>query len=152
MLMHYTKFINSSVNPTIDTDAYTANDVMGGLLSFDVSSLTVNGGLINQAILVDEDAVAADLTLYLFESTPATIADDAAFAPVIADMNKLVAVIAFADADKSTVNSIDYLIKEDINNVFTTTDGTLYGYLVDGTGGTWTNADAITIRLYIVSE
>ena len=148
--MGYGKIINPSVNPTLDTDAYTAVDVMGGLLQFDVSGLVINGGLINQAILIDEDSMGVGAKLYLFEALPTTIADDAAFAPTIDDLNKLVAVIAFSSF--TTINSLDYSIVEDINNVFTTTNAILYGYLVTDGAANPTNADAITIRLYILSE
>lgn len=148
--MSFTKFINPSVNPTIDTDAYTAVDVMGGLLEFDVSGLAINGGILNQAILIDEDSLGVSCNLYLFEAEPTTIADDEAFAPTIDDLSKLFAVIAFTTF--TTINSLDYSIVDDINNLFVTTDGKLYGYLVtDGTPDP-TTVDAITIRLYIVSE
>jgi len=148
--MGYGKFIKPSVNPTLDTDAYTAGDVMGGLLQFDVSGLVINGGLINQAVLIDEDSIGLGLKLYLYDALPTTIADDAAFAPTIDDLNKLVAVIAFATF--TTINSMDYAIVEDINNIFVTTNGLLYGYLVADGASNHTNADAITIRLYILSE
>lgn len=148
--MGYGKFIKPSVNPTLDTDAYTANDVMGGLLQFDVSGLSINGGIINQAVLIDEDSITLGLKLYLFDALPSTIADDAAFAPTIADLNKLVAVIAFATF--TTINSMDYSIVEDINNIFVTANGLLYGYLVADGASNHSNPDAITIRLYILSE
>lgn len=148
--MAFLKYIKPSVNPTIDTDAYTANDVMGGLLQFDVSGLVVNGGIINQAIFIDEDSIGVAAKLYLFDELPTTIADDAAFAPTIADLNKLVAVIQFSSF--TTINSLDYSIVEDINNIYVVTNNILYGYLVtDGTPNHST-IDAITIRLYILSE
>lgn len=148
--MSFTKFIKPSVNPTLDTDAYTAGDVMGGLLQFDVSGFVINGGIINQAVLIDEDSIGLGLKLYLFEAQPTTIADDAAFAPTIDDVNKMVAVIAFPSF--TTINSMDYSIIEDINNIFVTTGAVLYGYLVADGASNHTNADAITIRLYILSE
>lgn len=150
--MGFTKFANPSVNPTITLDAYTANDVVGGLLQFDVSALIVNGGLLNQAILIDEDSQEETYRLFLFEALPSTIANDAAFAPTIDDLNKLVAVIDFAAADYVTVNSLDYCIVTDINNVFVTSVGILYGYLVATDTPDMATVDALTIRLYVVSE
>ena len=144
------KLIKVSVNPEIDTDAYTSNDVMGGLLTFDLSELTINGGIINQAIMIDEDSLGVAATLYVFDALPTTIADDAAFAPTIDDMNKLVAVIAFSSF--TTVNSLDYSIVEDINNIYSTDTGAIYGYLVTGGTPNPSTADAVTIRLYILSE
>jgi hypothetical protein len=144
------KFLNPSVNPTIDTDAYTANDVVGGLLSFDVSKTSTNGGIINQVILADEDAVAASLILYLFESAPTTFADDAAFAPVIADLNKIVAKIPISTY--TTVNSLAFAIVDGINSIFVSTNSILYGYLVAVGTPNYTTADGITVRLQILSD
>lgn len=150
--MRHVKHIKATVNPTIGTDAYTAGDVVGGLLTFTFSGLTVNGGILNQLIMVDEDNVGGTLTLYLFEEAPDTIADDAAFASAISidDMNKLIGIHTLPSP--TTVNSIDFYHTTDINDVFTTTNNSIYGFLVDSTGGTWTNADALTIRLYAISE
>ena len=148
--MTFAKFTNPSVNPTIGTDAYTANDVVGGLLQFSVAGLAVNGGILNQAILVDEDGLSAEFNLYLFESLPSTIADDAAFEPTIDDLNKLVAIVNFSSYN--TINSIDVAITEDINNVFTTTNAILYGYLVAVGTPNPTTADGVTVRLYIASD
>lgn len=148
--MGFSKFINPSVNPTIDTDAYTTGDVMGGLLQFDITGLSVNGGIVNQAIMIDEDSMGVAAKLYLFEALPTTIADDAAFIPTIDDMNKLVGVIAFATF--TTVNSLDHSIVEDINNIFVSVNGILYGYLVTDGAANPTTADAISIRLYILSQ
>ncbi len=150
--MSFTKFEDPSVNPTITLTAYTANDVVGGLLQFDVSALIVNGGIINKAILIDEDSKAETYRLFLFDSAPSTIANGDAFAPTIDDLNKLVDVITFAAADYVTVNSLDYIIVDDINNVFVTEVGILYGYLVATDTPDMDTVDALTIRLYVVSE
>src|SRR5688500_9821651 len=152
MGMH-TKIIKPSVTPTVALTAYTAEDVVGGLLEFDVSALSVNGGLINSAVLIDEDSQAEPFKLYIFDSLPSTIADDAAFAPTVADLQKLVCVISFAAASYVTVNTFDYCIVEDINTAFSTTTGKLYGYLVaNASTPDYANVDTLTITLRIISE
>jgi hypothetical protein len=143
-----TQYFKAEVNPTIGTDAYTANDVVGGLLTFDVANLINNGGIVNQVWLVDEDSQAEAYTLYLFDEQPSSIADDAAFAPTVADLNKLVAVISIGSGDYTTVNSIDFAVINDVNDTFYTTSGELYGYLVADDTPDYTNDDALTIRLY----
>ena len=150
--MGFTKFANPSVNPTITLDAYTANDVVGGLLQFDVSALAVNGGLINQAKIVDIDNQKETYRLILFEAAPATIANDAAYAPVAADLYKQVANITFAAAAYVTDNSLAFCFVEDINNVFVTTDGILYGYLVATDTPDMATLLGLTIQLWVVSE
>jgi hypothetical protein len=148
-----TKFLKSTLNLTVATSAYTDGDVVGGLLSFDVSGLSVNGGILNKIVMIDEDSQAEPYKLYLFNAQPTTIADDAAYAPLIADLQKLNAVVSIAAGDYTTINSMDYVLKSDINEVIHSSTNTLYGYLV-ATGGTpdYTNADTLQITLYIVSE
>ena len=150
--MSFTKFAAPTVNPTITLDAYTAGDVVGGLLQFDVSALIVNGGIINRAIIIDEDSQAEGYRLFLFSAEPTTIADAAAFAPTIGDLNKLVGVITFEAANYVTVNSLDYIIVNDLNNVYVTEVGILYGYLVATATPDMVLVDALTIRLYVVSD
>lgn len=144
------KHLDVSVTPTIGTDAYTANDVVGGLLTFALPSITVAGGLINRVLLTDDDNEQAALTLYLFNAEPSAIADDAAFAPTISDLQKLVAVV-----DLSTyvaVNSNAYSLVEDINNSFQGNKNALYGYLVCTGTPTYTAATDLTVIVSVISE
>lgn len=96
------KFIE--LNPTIDTDAYTAGDVVGGLLTIPVG----RGGTLRQVRLVDNDNEGAELSLYLFRGTPTSIADDAAFATAFTEADNRLLIdepLVFAAADYITVNS-----------------------------------------------
>ena len=145
------KVLKPSVNPTIDTDAYTANDVIGGLLTFDVSGTTVNGLMLNTAIFVDAGDEGAALRLFLYDEAPTTIADDAAFAPTAADRLLERAIVTFGTY--VSVNSISSQIVEDINNLFSTANGKIYGYLV--ANGSTPNPGAATdyaIQLLLLSE
>jgi hypothetical protein len=150
--MAYSKYITAQVNPTITLDAYTAGDVVGGLLTFDLSQLTTNGGLLNNLVLIDEDSQAEAYKLYLFDALPSTITNDAAFAPTIADLTKLRTVITIATADYVTVNSMDYVLKEDINVIFSTAVGALYGYLVATDTPDYANTDALWLALGVIGE
>lgn len=137
---------------TVDTDAYTAGDVVGGLLTFDVSS-GMGGGLINRVRVVDEDNQSAAFNLYLFNAVPTTIADDAAFASAvtIADVQKLVCKVSIGSY--TTLNSIDYYHSAVLNYAFTSDAEKLYGYLVaNGSTPNFTNADAVSIYLEILTE
>lgn len=138
------------VELTVDTDAYTAGDVVGGLLTFAVGTAS-GGGILNSIMLIDEDSEAEAYTLYLFDAKPSTIADDAAFAPTIEDLRKLVAVVSIVSY--TTVNSKDYAYIPDINQVFGQLgDGNLYGYLVPDATPDHTNADALYMRMGILTE
>lgn len=135
---------------TVGTDAYTANDVMGGLLTFNVES-PGNGGFISRVKIVDDDDEKAAVKLYLFDEVPTTIADDAAFAPAIADLKSMIGVVAIAAADYTTVNGNAYAIKylgTDTIDFETVEDGkNLYGYLVCDATPTYTAATDLTVEI-----
>ena len=87
------------VTPTITLDAYTAGDVVGGLQTFAVSSVAPVHGYIRSLLITDDDSQAEQYTIYLYEEAPTTIANDAAFAPSVADLNKVIGTIVVATAD-----------------------------------------------------
>lgn len=139
-----------SLTPTIGVDAYTANDVVGGLLTFDVSNAGA-GGVVRWVRIVDDDAEDAQLNLYLFSDTPTSIADDAAFAPTVADLKKLVGKVEFAAADYETTGGNSFVIKRGGLNTadvdFYTTTGDIFGYLVAVGTPTYTAATDLTITI-----
>lgn len=148
-MMSKSRAIVLDVSLTPDTNIYTAGDVVGGLITFPLPlGRTMEGGILQSVVLIDDDSEAAALTLYLFDAQPSAIADQAAFAPTYADLQKLIRPVAFASADYVTVGSDDYIIVDDINGVLPVNQ--LYGYLV--CAGTPTYAAPLTIRLFILTE
>src|SRR5690554_3788446 len=85
---------------TVSTTAYSANDVVGGLITLNVPS-----GIVRRVKLTDDDNEGAAMTLYLFDAQPTTIANDAAFAPTISDDDKLVAILTLDTTGYFTLNS-----------------------------------------------
>lgn len=83
---------------TVTTDAYSANDVVGGTLSCAVDQIK-GGGFIGAVRLVDADDEKAVYTLYVFNAAPSTIANADAHAPTEADWLKFVGKIAIAAED-----------------------------------------------------
>jgi hypothetical protein len=137
---------------TIDDDAYTANDVVGGLITFDVSN-AAGSGIVRWARLVDDDNEKAELTLYLFDTSPTAILDDAAFAPVVADLKNYIGKILFEAADYETINSnavamIGHGVSTDLLNIdFKTDTGKIYGYLVATATPTYTAVTDLHVSL-----
>lgn len=144
----YADYLTIDVEPTVTLAAYTANDVVGGLLTFSVAT-GPRRGVIRQLLLVDEDSQAETYTLYLFSDTPTTIADADAFAPTIADLRKLIGTVAIASASYVTVNSLDYINILAIDLEFFTSSGNIYGYLVATDTPDYTNADTLYLRLSV---
>lgn len=138
-----------NVTPTISTSIYAAGDVVGGLMTFPVATAG-GGGVINQIVITDDDNEKAQATLYIFDAPPTSIADNAAFAPVIADLKLLVAVIAVASADFTTINSNAYAVKAGINQTYK--GSSLYMYCVCTATPTYTAITDLTFRLTVSAD
>lgn len=116
---------------TVSTTAYTAGDVVGGLLTIPAGSAG-GGGILRQVLITDAANQKEAYTLYLFDAAPTTIDDADAFAPVIADLNKIAATMAIAALDYVEVNSLAYAIKSPDLEFCLNTGSNLYAYLVAG--------------------
>lgn len=142
----YNRTITAQLSPTISTTAYTANDVVGGLLEFDVVE-SGGGGVVGQIEIADDHDVKAAFKLYLFNAAPTTIANDAAFAPTIADLQKLIGIVEIAAADYSTINGNAWAQVKDLNIWYSAQTGTLYGYLVSDATPDYNATTDLTITL-----
>lgn len=146
-LFAYHKVI--SIQLTISTLIYAANDVVGGLLTIPINITTRSGGVIRAAHLADDDNEQAGLKLYLYDALPSTIADQAAFAPTIADLQKQIGRVAIAAGDYVSVGGNAVAHKEAVDIEFTAPEGNVYGYLVCDATPTYTNAADLHLRLLL---
>lgn len=143
MARAYADRITRKVTPTISTAIYAAGDSVGGELAFLIDA---NQGKIDSLAIYDNDGEAAVLTLYLFDSQPATIADQAAFSVADADRAKLIGIVA--SGTYNTTAGAD--IQHGLNIPFNLGSGnTIYGYLVATATPTYTAVDDLTIGLQI---
>eukprot|EP00919_Chromeraceae_sp_WS-2016_P077523 GHVR01183488.1.p1 GENE.GHVR01183488.1~~GHVR01183488.1.p1 ORF type:complete len:153 (+),score=8.17 GHVR01183488.1:403-861(+) len=143
----YNRTVTIDVTPTITAGAYSANDVIGGLQTVYIG--VGKGGTIRRVNIADDDSEEAAMTLYIFDQLPSTIADNAAFAPTFADLQKLVDTVAVGTY--VTVNSNDYSINKDLNIDYDTdntggTDSTFYVYAVVTGTPTFTGTTDLTFR------
>lgn len=138
------------VNPTVTNGAYSAGDIIGGLLTFtNVARATDELFVVTGALVTVKSAVTPSLTLVLFNADPngAAYADNNAYGIVAADIGKELAALPVATLfDHGTPNTYR------IDNQFivcTPISGTrnVYGLLVDATGVTLTSTSDIGIRL-----
>jgi len=134
----------------ISTSAYTAGDVVGGLITFDVAN-SMGSGYLESVRIVDDDAEKAELTLYLFRAAPSSIADAAPFAPTVADLKLMIGKIVFYAADYATLNLNATAEKhfgiDDIFFEFTTDSGNIFGYLVCTATPTYTAVTDLSVIL-----
>ena len=131
MLTNKQKVIEKAL--AITTSAYTANDVIGGLITFDVANVG-GSGVIRWSRIVDDDAEDAELTLYIFDTSPTAIVDAAAFAPTVADLKNYIGKVLFEAADYEDINSNGVAIRgrgsDAVDIDFKTDTGNIFGYLV----------------------
>lgn len=140
---------------TVSTSAYTAGDVVGGLLTFEVS--TENGarsGRVVSVLLTDDHSQEEQFVLYLFDQAPTTIANDAAYAPTIADLKKIIGTVTVATADWTTINGNDWALlggheDAEMKIPFVTNDGNVYMYAVATDTPDYNAATDLTITLVV---
>lgn len=148
---------DSIVRPA-DVTAYTAGDVVSTLAGKNLlfGNIATQGGSILRAVTLIDDANVApkpDLELWLFDSAPVAVADNAAFAPSDAEMKRLIGVVVLATANfkianagaAAAGNSAIYVTGLDMP--IRSANGTLYGQLVVRNAYVPVSGEEFTIRL-----
>lgn len=140
--------------PTVDTDAYTAGDAVGGLLTFNIGATRTSEAIL-QAELLDNNGtpVEAAMSLYLFTDPSMVIADDDPFTITLADyqLGKVLSKIDFVDYEDFPVGGATKKrsLQADLKNIVFPTGGLIYGQLVcDGTP-TFAGANSLTVALHM---
>jgi len=141
---------------TVTTDAYSAEDVVGGLLTSDAIPQISGGGYLAWVRLVDDATQAEPFDLYVFNAVPSTIANDAAWAPLEADWLKCIGQIDIpataynttgSEADCAFVKAVD-VKTADVVWFDTLATGRLYFYLV-ANGSTPDYADTNDLTMHV---
>jgi hypothetical protein len=155
--MHvFDKVIHAELALTTGTAAMSIGDVVGGLLTFEVSSAS-GCGIVSTFRITDAANQKEPYVLWLFDSVPTTIADDAAFAPVIADLKKCFGRVDIAAADYTTVNSLAIAIidcLDDTSPLVYKADGLgrVYGYLQAVDTPDYAAATDLAVRLTVFTS
>lgn len=140
-----------SVTPTVTAGAYSAGDIVGGLLQFsNAFSDSHKKGRVKSVAIADLANQTATYDLVFFKSVPATTyTDNAAFDPSDADLLLIDPVVqisssnkfAFTDNSVTSLASLDHFVSSNVN--------TLYAVLVDRTGRTGAAVGDITVSISI---
>lgn len=152
----FDKVIQAELALTTGTAAMLAGDVVGGLLTFDVQSPS-GCGIVSTYRITDAANQKEPYVLWLFDGLPSTIADDAPFAPTIADLKMCFARIDIAAADYTTVNSLAIAIidcVDDTNPMLYKADGKgrIYGYKQAVDTPDYTAATDLAVRLTVLTS
>ena len=131
---------------TVTNGAYSAKDVVGGLMTFTgVLTDGVDTGVL-QAISMDlKSAQTAVFVLHLFKSQPSTIADNAVFALSAADALLKVASIpvTWVAANGSGSEVMSCYLTSSLNIPIESTGGVIYGYLVCDSNVTFASTSSL---------
>lgn len=142
----------ATVAPTVTAGAYSAGDIMGGLLTFPVQRIPNNPVLITGVLVSCKAALTPNLRLVLFNTGTLTTTnqdDNDAYSLAVADVTSVITVIDLSTetwVDHGTPNTIQ---KDGLGIVadVASDEVNLYGFLIDDTGVTLTSTSDIQVRI-----
>lgn len=142
--------VTRTVTPTVTAGAYAANDVVGGVLEFELAARRNGlGGLVSGVTIIDDAGQDSEMELWLFNAEPDAIADNAAFAPTEDDLHDFAGSISTADGSWRSAGTPSTCYVDKYVRFNLTTGRSLWGFLVDRTGGTLIATDDITVKIQI---
>jgi len=144
-----------------DVLTYAAGDAMSDVTDAAKALVFPNCGKdgMIEAVQLHYEAVKTEtFELWLFDSEPTGQTDNVAFAPVVADLPKLVGVYTLATGSKKTVGTAFTTYKPDLDSIgaaprpFVSDDGNLYGLLRLVTGHTPASGTKVHVALGITAK
>lgn len=140
--------------PTVTAGAYSAGDIMGGLMTFtDVAPFADAGFVLNRVQVSFKSAVTPSLQLVLFSASPSstTTTDNASYSLNTADTFKVITSLPLTTlggylVDHGTPNTYELW---GLNVAMKPASGTrdIYGLLVDLTGVTLSSTSDVQVRI-----
>ena len=102
--MRFGRTLQIQTRPTIQTAAYEANDVVGGVQELPLRGSAVGSGLLTNVTIADLANQKPALTILFFKAELAgTYTDGAAASPDNADYGELIGTVSIAGSDWTTV-------------------------------------------------
>ena len=142
--------LKHKVDLTVGTDAYTAADVVGGLITLGIGGTDARPVTVKHIVITDEAAQAEKYHVYFFNADPSATCDtdDDAFAPVAADADKMLWVEYIADSDYITVTGVQSTACVSPNVTLETTTN-LYAVLVAVETPDYAAATDVNVTFYL---
>jgi len=144
--------IKVALTPTVSVSAYSANTVVGGLLT--LASVPAQG-VIRDILINIDGTITPALDLYFFDRAPTGINDAASFAPGYTDQQKMLTgdKISIVAGDYQTLNSKTRAHKVAINRDYAANavNGSynLYLFIVSPGTPTFPGASALTGKVLL---
>ena len=139
-------------NPTVTAGAYSADDNVGGLLTFALAAkATGGGGVIKNVLIVDDAGQDAELELWLFDTTFTAGTDNDAWAPTEAQLHTLITVITTADGTYYA-GGTPSVCDIEVARRYDCTGTSLFGRLVTRGTPTYVATDDVTVRIMLLQD
>ena len=142
--------------PTITAGAYSANDTVGGLLTFPLAARTnisEGGSILTNVLIIDDAGQDAELELWLFNQTFTAIADNAAWAPSEADLENCIGVVSTSGSTWRAAGTPSVCQIECTRRIDLVAGGTsLFGQLVTRGTPTFAATDDLTIKIKLLQD
>ena len=143
-----------SQTPTVTAGAYSANDAVGGLLTFaNAGRVATGSGIIKSVLILDDAGQDVELELWLFDATFTAMSDNAGWAPSEADLRKLVAIISTEDGAWFAAGTPSAARIETSQGYNLAAAGTsLFGQLVTRGTPTYAATDDVTVIIGLLQD
>jgi hypothetical protein len=141
-----------AVTPTVTAGAYSANDCVGGELTFANAARTAGeGGFITDVSIVDDAGQDVALELWLFDQTITSPGDNAAWAATEADLHNLVGIWATDDGQWRAAGTPSVCHLKELAR-FQAIGTSLFGQLVTRGTPTFAATDDVTVKIKVAQD
>jgi len=148
------------VTPTVTAGAYSANDFVGGKMTFS-NAVSLGGqgefgggGVSVSAVVTDEGKQNAALTLVLFDADPTgtTVTDNGAATVADADLAKIIGTVSLSTYVSFADNSVTSSGALGLPFKLALSANDLYGFLMTTGTPTYTSTSDIVVKLGILQN
>lgn len=148
----FTKVIDVPVTVQATPD-YSDGDVIGTLLAIDVkrNAQSVQSGVIKSIHLVNA-ATTSSIEILFFNELVTLAADNAAFAPSQADLEKVLPSSYLNFVTYDTINSLNFSSLDDLFIPYETSTGSIYAVLIADAAINFTAAANLHLRVSILQD
>jgi hypothetical protein len=143
------------VTPTVTSaSAYTAGNVVGGLLTFpNIVNATVKSGVLESISIAVKSLQTTSFKLYIFSGLPSTtFTNKTAPAIVVGDASKLLDVYSFTTPDNGLGNNVTLYYSDAINRSLVLDSSSMYGVLVCLGTPTFTTTTDVIVTASILRD
>lgn len=143
----------TAVTPTVTASAYSAGNVVGGLLTFTNMLDTSLSGILHSVRVVCKSVQTTQLKLYIFNANPtgSTFTDKSAPSIAAADFDKLIGRWTL-DSPDSGLGTHTVWNLENVGKIVTASASTLYGVLVTVSAMTPTSSSDYSISIATMKD